>query len=199
MASREAPFSTPESQRITRDPFPGSRKIYVPGSDPSIRVPMREVLESPTESHPSESERPAPLALYDTSGPYTDPALDIDVRRGLAPLRLDWIRNRGDVEELDDIRSEYARRRAGDSELDGVRFRRTRRPLCARPGGRVTQMHYARRGEITPEMEFVAIRENQLRERARELGTQHPGESFGAAIPEQITPEFVKTELARGR
>jgi phosphomethylpyrimidine synthase len=204
MATRrtEAPFATADPERITREPFPSSRKIYVEGSDASIRVPMREIAQAATRSGPAGDERPEPnppLFVYDTSGPYTDPSVDIDVRRGLPALRLDWITARADVEELDDISSEYARRRTGDPELAPVRFQRTRRAQRARPGRRVTQMHYARRGEITSEMEFVALRENQRLETLGELAAQHPGESFGAAIPARITPEFVRDELARGR
>jgi phosphomethylpyrimidine synthase len=155
---------------------------------------MREIEQSKTGNEPNPS-----LIVYDTSGPYTDADIEIDVRRGLEPLRLEWIRQRNDVVELDDISSEYARRRAGDAGLDGLRFQRRRRPLRARPGHRVTQMHYARRGEITPEMEFVAVRENQRLEGHADLAGQHPGQSFGAALPERITPEFVRDEVARGR
>jgi len=155
---------------------------------------MREIEQSKTGNEPNPS-----LIVYDTSGPYTDPDIEIDVRRGLEPLRLEWIRQRNDVVELDDISSEYARRRAGDAGLDELRFQRRRRPLRARPGHRVTQMHYARRGEITPEMEFVAVRENQRLEGHADLAGQHPGQSFGAALPERITPEFVRDEVARGR
>jgi phosphomethylpyrimidine synthase len=153
----------------------------------------------------------APLLVYDTSGPYTDPAAAIDVRRGLAPLRRPWILERGDVVELPTVSSEYGRRRAADPRLDGLRFANPRRPLRARPGANVTQMHYARRGIVTPEMEFIAIRENQARaEPAEPAGrpagprpgggvARHPGQAWGAAIPERITPEFVRDEVARGR
>jgi phosphomethylpyrimidine synthase len=204
MATRgaEAPFAQSDPERITRDAFPASRKVYLEGSDPSIRVPMREIAQAPTRvgSGPGERQEPnPPCFVYDTSGPYTDPSVQIDVCRGLPPLRLGWTLARADALELDDISSEYARRRADDPELAPVRFQRTRRPLRARPGARVTQMHYARRGEITPEMEFVALRENQRLETLGELAAQHPGESFGAAIPARITPEFVRDELARGR
>jgi phosphomethylpyrimidine synthase len=163
---------------------------------------MREIAQASTRVGPAGDHRAEPnppLFVYDTSGPYTDPSVDIDVRRGLPALRLDWITARADVEALDHISSEYARRRTGDPELAPVRFQRTRRAQRARPGHRVTQMHYARRGEITSEMEFVALRENQRLEALGELAAQHPGESFGAAIPAPITPEFVRDELARGR
>jgi phosphomethylpyrimidine synthase len=199
---REAPFHAPESRRITREPFPSSRKVYVAGERPGVRVPMREIAQRPTRVATREGVRlepNPPVVVYDTSGPYTDPAVGIDVRRGLPALRLDWIRARGDVEEHAGPSSAYARERAGDPDLAGLRFERPRPVLRARSGRRVTQLHYARRGEITPEMEFVAIRENQRRADASRLARQHPGQSFGAAIPAEITPEFVRDELARGR
>jgi phosphomethylpyrimidine synthase len=200
-------FSEGDSgQAITRGPIPGSTRVVVQGSAPSIRVPMRRIDLSPTRSHAGGEQRleqNEPLLVYDTSGPYTDPEAQIDVRRGLAPLRLEWIESRGDVERLNGPSSDYARFRERNPRLDGVRFERTRPPLRARPGGRVTQMHYAKRGEVTPEMEFVAIRENQRLaeqlERSEDIAQQHPGESFGAAIPKVITPEFVRDEVARGR
>jgi phosphomethylpyrimidine synthase len=189
--------------RVTRDPLPGSRKIYVEGSLPGVRVPMREVRQSPTRrSGPGGEtildENP-PVVLYDTSGPFTDPDVTIDLRRGLAPLREDWIRARGDVDAADGPSSPFVRAREHDARLAGLRFERTRPVLRAAAGRRVTQMHYARRGEITPEMEFVAIRESQRAEALHELAAQHPGDSFGAAIPKVITPEFVRDEVARGR
>ncbi len=189
---------------VTRTPFPNSRKIYVTGSDPSIRVPMREIAQVSTKAERTGGitvdEVNPPVTVYDTSGPYTDPEAPIDVRAGLAPIRLEWIRARGDVEELDDVSSEYGRRRAQDPALGGIRFQRRRNPLRAKGGARVTQMHYARRGEITPEMEYIAIRENmRLEEAAQALREQHPGEDWGAAIPQRITPEFVRAEVARGR
>jgi phosphomethylpyrimidine synthase len=187
---------------ITRDPFPGSEKTYLTGSDPSIRVPLRRVDLQPTRVVSGDSERlepNAPVLLYDTSGPYTDPAVDIDVRAGLDPLRLQWILARGDVEELKELTSAYGREREADPRLQAVRFERRRPALRAQPGRCVTQMHYARRGEITPEMEFIALRETQHTENQQELAHQHPGQSWGAALPERITPEFVRDEVARGR
>ena len=198
---------------LSRDPLPNSRKVYVEGSDPSIRVPMREISQSPTTAGAGPSatgpggltalgtrEENPPVVVYDTSGPYTDPAVEIDVRRGLEPIRRPWIEARVDVEELDHVSSSYGRERAANPRLDHVRFTAGRRPLRARAGARVTQMHYAKRGEITPEMEYIAIRENQRRERiADEIAAQHAGESYGAAIPRTITPEFVRSEVARGR
>jgi len=187
---------------ITRTPFPASRKVYVTGSDPSIRVPMREITQSATAAGRNNlvaEDNPA-IVVYDTSGPYTDPAVDIDVRRGLDPLRMPWILGRGDVAEQNDIASAYARKRAQDPALAGIRFLPKRKPLRAKPGARVTQMHYARRGEITPEMEYIAIRENQRCEEVAEaLARQHPGKDWGAALPKRITPEFVRDEVARGR
>jgi phosphomethylpyrimidine synthase len=203
-------------------PFPASRKIYLSGTLPGVRVPMREIALSPTRTHgrtpgarpgaeagaaaaPVELPNP-PIVVYDTSGPYTDPGAAIDLRRGLPPLRLPWIQGRGDVVELPGISSEYGRRRAADPRLAALRFQHVRRPLRARPGANVTQMHYARRGRITEEMEFIAIRENQARELARATAgrhgggvVQHPGHAWGAAIPERITPDFVRGEVARGR
>jgi phosphomethylpyrimidine synthase len=205
---------TPHAIRpgITTDPFPNAAKIHVEGTLPGVRVPMREIRVAPTQTHPGtlpgRTVDNPPVTVYDTSGPYTDPAAEIDLARGLAPLRRDWILARGDVEELPQVSSEYGRRRAVDPKLAAVRFPSLRRPLCARPGANVTQMHYARQGMVTPEMEFIAIRENQRRELALEtMGgkargggvAQHPGQSFGATMPALITAEFVRDEVARGR
>ena len=193
-----SPERTPDAaSAITRRPFPGSRKVYLAGAlHPDLRVGMREIALSPTRVGgklvPND-----PITVYDTSGPFTDPELDVDVRRGLDPIRLPWIHARNDVEELPDLSSAWGRASAQDPGLSPIRFPVTRRPLRARPGHRVTQMHYARRGEITPEMEYIAIRENQRREALSEK--LHAGESFGAAIPRVMTPEFVRSEVARGR
>ncbi len=201
-SSKLTVFKDEQSDAITREPFPNSRKVYVEGSDPSIRVPMREIAQTPTRARGEESggvPNPA-ITVYDTSGPYTDPDVGIDVRKGLHPLRLNWILGRGDVEELDDVTSDFGRRRDRDPSLEPVRFVRTRKPLRAKAGHRVTQMHYARRGEITPEMEYIAIRENmRLEETLDELKRQHPGHSWGANLQKAITPEFVRDEVARGR
>ncbi|MDJ0522867.1 MAG: phosphomethylpyrimidine synthase ThiC [Planctomycetota bacterium] len=188
------------SDGITRKPFPASKKIYVPGTlYPDVRVPMREIELTPTRIDGGE-EPNASVAVYDCSGPYTDPAVAIDVRQGLEPLREGWIRARGDVEETGGVSSVYAQERASDPALTAVRFPNLRKPLRAKSGARVTQMHYARRGQITPEMEYIAIRENQrLEQMDAALAKQHPGEALGAAIPERITPEFVRDEVARGR
>ena len=183
--------------------LPSSRKIYVSGSRPDIRVPMREISQSDTPAAMGVEQNPS-ICVYDCSGPYTDPQAKIDIRSGLAPLRAAWIAERADSEELPALSSAFGRERENDAELAEMRFKLQRRPRRAKAGanlsGNVTQMHYARRGIVTPEMEFVAIRENQQREGLTELLLrQHPGESFGAAIPKLITPEFVREEVARGR
>src|SRR6056297_1732779 len=182
-------------------PLPSSRKIYVQGSRPDLRVPMREITvqDTPTEMG---GEKNPPVVVYDTSGPYTDPDATIDLRTGLKPLRAAWIEERGDVEQLPGYSSEFTRRRMRDPQLDPLRFMDERKPLRAKPGHNVSQMHYARQGIITPEMEFIAIRENMKLQEAREQGLiedQHPGQSFGASLPSEITPEFVRDEVARGR
>ncbi len=180
-------------------PLPNSRKVYVQGSRPDIRVPMREISQDDTPAAFGAESNP-PVTVYDTSGPYTDPAVKIDIHAGLPGVRGKWIEERGDSEVLDRPSSAYARQRLADGKLAELRFRLTRPPRRAKAGRNVTQMHYARQGIITPEMEYVAIRENQRREGLGELLTrQHPGASFGAAIPPLITPEFVRAEVARGR
>ncbi|KPQ26568.1 phosphomethylpyrimidine synthase ThiC [Halomonas sp. HL-93] len=185
-------------------PLPGSRKVYVEGSRPDIRVPFREISLSPTKTTGIDEENP-PLLVYDTSGPYTDPEANNDLRKGLPALRRAWIEERDDTEFLTGPTSEYGNRRANDPTLAQLRFDLTRTPRRAKPGKNVTQLYYARQGIITPEMEFIAIRENQRRqalgseEVERILGHQHKGQSFGASLPEEITPEFVRDEVARGR
>ena len=194
-------------------PLPRSMKLYAEGSRPDIRVPMRAISQDDTSASMGAEPNP-PVFVYDTSGPYTDPAANIDIRKGLAPLRAEWISERGDTDLMDGPSSQYGRDRLADTRLDELRFDLTRAPRRARAGANVTQMHYARRGIITPEMEFIAIRENMRRveyiaslraagptgERMAELlGRQHRGESFGAAIPAEMTPEFVRSEVARGR
>ncbi len=179
--------------------LPNSRKVYVAGSRPDIRVPMREISQSDTPADMGAEKNP-PIYVYDTSGPYTDPAVKIDIRSGLAPLREKWIAERNDTELLPDLTSAYGRSRAADPKLAELRFNLKRHPRRAKAGMNVSQMHYARRGIITPEMEYIAIRETQRRDGLPELVTrQHPGQSFGAAIPAVITPEFVRDEVARGR
>ncbi|KIQ97454.1 Hydroxymethylpyrimidine phosphate synthase ThiC [Lysobacter sp. A03] len=180
--------------------MPGSRKVHLPGSRPDLRVAMREVVLDRTPTV-FGGEDNAPLAIYDTSGPYTDPDARIDLSAGLAPLRAPWIAERGDTEVLTGLSSSFGRVRAGDTRLDAVRFGNRPLPRRAVAGANVTQMHYARRGMVTPEMEYIAIRENQRMDAITEahLLDQHPGHSFGANIQKRITPEFVRDEVARGR
>jgi len=179
--------------------LPNSRKVYVEGSRPDIRVPMREISQSDTPAGMGAEKNP-PIYVYDTSGPYTDPTVKIDIRSGLAPLREKWIVERNDTELLPNLTSAYGRTRAADPKLAELRFNLQRHPRRAKAGMNVSQMHYARKGIITPEMEYIAIRETQRREGLSELITrQHPGQSFGAAIPQVITSEFVRDEIARGR
>ncbi|MCC1495967.1 phosphomethylpyrimidine synthase ThiC [Alcanivorax sp. 1008] len=183
-------------------PIAGSEKIYITGSRPDIRVPMRQITQSPTPLANGEFEQNPPIAVYDTSGPYTDRSVQIDVRKGLQPLRDGWIAERADSEELSGLSSDFGRRREQDPMTAGLRFAAIRKPRRAKSGANVSQMHYARKGIITPEMEYIAIRENQNLAAARAAGLpvdQHPGQSFGAAIPAEITPEFVRDEVARGR
>ncbi|MEF8729138.1 MAG: phosphomethylpyrimidine synthase ThiC [Accumulibacter sp.] len=195
-------------------PLPNSRKIFVVGSRPDIRVPMREITQADTDTAFGGEKNP-PIYVYDCSGPYSDPLARVDIRRGLPALRAQWIAERGDSEPLARLSSEFGRQRAADVALDELRFPGLqRKPLRAKPGGNVSQMHYARRGMITPEMEYVAIRENgnrqQYVEQLRQAGPQgqrlaeilcrqHRGNSHGASIPEEITAEFVRSEVARGR
>jgi phosphomethylpyrimidine synthase len=194
-------------------PLPRSRKVYVEGSRADVRVPMREVSQSDTPASMGAEANP-PVFIYDTSGPYTDPAARIDIRSGLEPLRARWIDERGDTQMLTGPTSRYGRERLADAALAQLRFDLKRLPRRARAGANVTQMHYARRGIVTPEMEYVAIRENGRRREyvesllaagptgarmAELLGRQHAGQSFGAAIPTEMTSEFVRSEVARGR
>ncbi len=195
-------------------PLPNSRKIYVQGSRPDIQVPMREISQADTPTGFGGEKNP-PIYVYDCSGPYTDPNAKIDIRAGLPALRQQWIEERGDTEVLPDLTSEYGRQRAADPALDELRFPGLhRKPRRAKAGKNVSQMHYARQGIITPEMEYVAIRENLNRQQyldnlratgpmgekmVKLLGRQHKGQDFGAAIPAEITPEFVRSEVARGR
>lgn len=180
-------------------PFAKSRKIYVQGSRPDIQVPFREISLSDTPSSFGGDTNP-PVVVYDTSGPYTDPNVEIDIRNGLPALRANWIAERQDTEQLDGPTSTFGQQRLTDPALAEMRFNLHRKPLRAKPGKNVSQMHYARQGIITPEMEFIAIRENQRRENMSELlQTQHPGQNYGASIPKVITPEFVRDEVARGR
>ncbi len=192
-----------ESQ-ITREPFPGSEKIYVSGKiHTNMKVAMRQInlTESKAMFSKGEFVKPQndPVVVYDTSGPFTDPSIEIDVKQGIPPIRQQWIEDRKDVEQLDEISSDFGKERLYNSDLDHLRFEHLKKPLIAKKGSNVSQMHYAKKGIITPEMEYVAIRENQKLQEINEIAPQHPGNSFGARTPKVITPEFVRDEIAAGR
>lgn len=190
---------TAEIDPATKQPFTNSRKVYIQGSRPDIQVPFREISLSDTPSAFGAEKNP-PVMVYDTSGPYTDPNVNIDIRNGLPALRAKWIEERNDTEQLDGPSSAFGVERQNDPALAEMRFNLSRKPRRAKAGMNVSQMHYARKGIITPEMEYIAIRENQRRENISELlQTQHKGHDFGASIPKVITPEFVCEEVARGR
>lgn len=195
----------PGQHSVTRTPFHASRKIYVPGSLFDIHVPMREISLHPShDSYSGGIEANNPVIVYDTSGPYTDPAVEIDLQKGIPRLRAPWITDRGDVSALQEISSAYGLSRLEDTNLSHLLMHQLHKPLKALPGRNVTQLHYARKGIITPEMEFVAIRENQRRDQQAaedvQLHKQHAGHSFGANTPvSHITPEFVRKEIAEGR
>jgi len=190
--------ATADNSYDAQQPLPNSRKVYIEGSRPDIRVPMREISLSPTQTSTGEEEN-APILVYDTSGPYTDPDVVLDLKKGVPDVRTAWIDERGDTTFLTGLSSRYGNQRRDDESLNHLRFEHLKQPRKAKAGRNVSQMHYARAGIITPEMEFVAIRENQKREHLREITKQHPGQSFGASIPQVITPEFVRDEVARGR
>ena len=195
------------SEEIVK-PFPNSKKIYVQGSRPDLRVGMREVECAPTTTQGLNENNP-PITIYDTSGPFTDPDIEINLMKGLIRHREQWILDRDDTEQLDRLSSDYGLQRQEDESLAYLRFEYLHKPRRAKAGRNVTQMHYARQGIITPEMEYIAIREtarlNELREQAKtntvakKLLKQHLGQSFGANLPEEITPEFVRLEVAEGR
>ena len=191
------------SEEVTR-PFPSSTKVFVQGSRPDVRVPMREIAQAATPASFGEEENP-PITVYDTSGPFTDPEKQIDLLKGMPDVRTPWIEDRADTELLAGPTSEYGTERQNDPKLAHLRFEHIRAPRRAIAGKNVSQMHYARQGIITPEMEYVAIRENakldEIRKdpRYKKLLKQHPGENFGANLPEEITPEFVRKEIAEGR
>lgn len=194
MASKYKKEKTPESSGLTREPFPNSKKIYVDGKIHNIQVAMREIS--------IEDDDVSGMTVYDTSGPYTDLDIDIDVHKGLKPMRDKWVRGRGDVEQLPNFTSEFTRKNAENS--NGIKFVSLRKPLRAIEKSNVTQMHYAKKGIITEEMEYIAIRENQrmeeLKENYGDLASYHSGQNFGACIPGGvITPEFVRNEIASGR
>ena len=190
---------TAEIDPDTKKPFANSRKVYIQGSRPDIQVPFREISLSDTPSTFGAEKNP-PVMVYDTSGVYTDPNVNVDIRNGLPALRAGWIEERDDTEQLAGPSSAFGQERKTDPALAEMRFNLTRLPRRAKPGMNVSQMHYARKGIITPEMEYIAIRENQRRENMSELlQKQHQGQDFGASIPSVITPEFVRSEVALGR
>ena len=193
-----------QHEKISQTPFPNSKKIYVEGTLFPIRVAMREITLSDTKLSQGGTEKNPPVTIYDTSGAYTDEQLDINIKKGLPRLRESWILDRGDIEVLDTLTSVYGQKRAQDTSLDHLRFEFTHQPKVAKAGRNVTQLHYAKKGIITAEMEYVAIRENQRIEQlhavSAALKQQHPGNSFGANTPKNyITPEFVRNEIAAGR
>lgn len=205
--------ATAEVDSAAVKPLPKSRKVYEIGSRPDIRVPFRAIEQSDTSTSFGGEKNPD-ITVYDTSGPYTDPDAHIDIRKGLPELRKAWIDERHDTESLDGPSSDFGRERLTDPTLQALRFDLQRPPRRAKAGKNVTQMHYARQGIITPEMEFIAIRENMRLEQyveslrnsgpdgdkmVKRLLRQHPGQSFGASIPGKITAEFVRDEIARGR
>jgi len=205
MNNDSQPFNSPEqiapseTDPTFKSSYPSSKKIYVQGSTPDIQVPMREISLSDTTTTSTPEANPS-VVVYDTSGPFTDPDVEIDIRKGLPLVRAGWIESRGDTERLDGASSDYCLERAADASIDKLRYPGDIKPLKAKAGKNVSQMHYARKGIITPEMEYIAIRENQKLEAAADVyRQQHPGESFGASIPKVITPEFVRDEIARGR
>lgn len=211
--TNQAPLSRREQRaqaqafidHLRGEAYPNSQRIYLTGSREDIRVPMREIQLSPTLLGGSKDnpqyEPNEPIPVYDTAGPYGDPNADLDVRNGLRPLRHQWIAERGDTESLDQLSSAYTQQRLADDGLDHLRFDNLPQPRRAKTGKCVTQLHYARQGIVTPEMEFIAIRENMGRERIRGdvLRQQHPGQNFGALLPKDITAEFVRSEVAAGR
>ena len=203
-ASQELHTQTARLSADVTGPLPGSRKTYQTGSRPDLRIGMREIEQSPSAASFGTQHNP-PIPVYDTSGPYTDPEAVIDIESGLPALRADWIAERNDTQVLDIPSSRYGQKRLSDMTLDAIRMQSVRQPLLSRGGCAVTQMHYARRGIITPEMEYVALREDCRLQELRtdpayeELLRHHSGVAFGAHLPEQVTPEFVREEVASGR
>ncbi len=199
---------SPEQKSISTGSITGSRKIYVDGKLHNIKVAMREITLSPTKLMNGKLEINHPVTVYDASGPYTDDSVTIDIKKGLPRIREQWIKDRNDVEELSAVSSEYGKERKENKSLDHLRFEHISRPMKAKPGMNVSQMYYAKKGIITPEMEYIAIRENQRNEQLKTqlngqhetLCHQHTGENFGANTPKNfITPEFVRDEIAAGR
>ncbi|VVM19393.1 Hydroxymethylpyrimidine phosphate synthase ThiC (EC [uncultured Gammaproteobacteria bacterium] len=182
---------------LSSKPLPNSEKIYVAGSRKDIQVPMRRITL--TDTIGELAEKNDPVYVYDTSGVYTDPSVKIDLRQGLSNVRSNWIEERDDTELLEGLSSDFANKQRDDQALEALRFEHLQVPRCAKQGQNVTQMHYARQGIITPEMEYIAIRENCKWQDYKDQIGQQKGESFGASIPDMITPEFVRDEVARGR
>lgn len=192
------------AHKITRSPFPNSKKIYVEGKIHPINVAMREIQLSPTKLTNGTLEHNPSVTVYDTSGPYTDENSEINIEKGLPRIREQWILDRNDVEILDGITSDYGKKRLADSKLNELRFYYNHKPKVAKERQEVTQLYYAKQGIITPEMEYIAIRENQRIEQldsvSKDMAFQHQGNSFGARTPKsKITPEFVRDEIAAGR
>ncbi len=189
----------PSESTITTSPFPGSKKVYVQGEIHDIKVAMREITLTDTKFNGKNIPNEA-VTVYDTSGPFTDTNLSIDVKNGIPKIREQWILDRGDVEQMDGMSSLYGNERMNNKSLDYLRFEKIEKPLRAKKGANVSQMYYAKKGIITPEMEYIAIRENQRIEEVKNKGVAHPGQSFGANTPVgKITPEFVRSEIAAGR
>jgi len=203
MKQKEVKIPNKQS-KITREPFPASEKIYVKGKiHKDVRVAMRKISLTDSKAMFTKGEfvkeKNEAVVVYDTSGPFTDPNIEIDVKKGVPAIRQKWILDRGDVEELSEITSEFGKQRLYNSDLDHLRFEHLKKPLRAKKGRNVSQMYYAKKGIITPEMEYVAIRENQKLQEIKEIAPQHKGQSYGARIPKEITPEFVRDEIAAGR
>ena len=189
-----------KEMEVSRGPLPGSEKFYVKGEIFDIEVPMRRINLSPTIDSDGQQVENEPVVVYDTSGPYTDPAYTVDLNKGLPKIREQWIKERNDTVQLEGLSSEYGQMRQNDPSLDHLRFEHVNtHPQVAKPGRGVTQMYYARKGVITPEMEFIAIRENQQVDKIRENYKKEKGEPLGAHFPKYITPEFVRQEVAAGR
>lgn len=193
-----------QHEKISQTPFPNSKKVYIKGKLFPIEVAMREITLSDTKLASGGTEKNPPVTVYDTSGPYTDPNITIDIRKGIPRIREQWILDRNDVTILDNITSAYGQARLQDEKLDHLRFEFRHKPKVAKDNANVTQLYYAKKGIITPEMEYVAIRENQkieqLNEATKAMKHQHPGNSFNANTPKNyITPEFVRDEIAAGR
>ncbi|HNC71471.1 MAG TPA: phosphomethylpyrimidine synthase ThiC [Chitinophagales bacterium] len=198
----------PTQQVISTTPFPNSKKVYIQGVQHDIQVAMREITLSDTKLNGKTLHKNPAVTVYDTSGVYTDENYTVDVRKGIPRIREKWILERGDIERLYEFSSDYGTQRMNDEALNHLRFEHIKMPLRAKEGRNVTQLHYAKMGIITPEMEYIAIRENQriaeynasLNGQAAVLCQQHAGESFGANTPKSfITPEFVRNEVAEGR